>query len=374
MAVSDFQTQASCRLRKILFRALSRGRALLEDISIRSAFVLVLTTLVSLLAVFTSVPYAECTGLCGDVDSTGNITASDFVAVSAYISSGDSAGMNMECANVDNHAGVTLRDLVFMFWNVYAGLDLDCRPDSGSFVPMDNAGYFLHYNSVFPAGDTAVMLNVDVTLGGPDVTWAVSVVARVLVDGETPLLTDAVPTAVLGGPKNWEVVAFNGPGAGNIPAGYLMGLFTSTDFGCPEPGRYPLGRAKVIMPASAQARTITLELAEFPVGANKTMAHDGIPVDLDAWVFNSAPWIIDLTGDINNDRAITASDVIGLVNYVFKGGAVPYPFAASGDVNCSGLVNSSDIIELVNFVFKGGSAPCNVAAECTITADSWTCP
>jgi hypothetical protein len=335
--------------------------------------VVFLTALVLSLTLSTSATEAQCLGLCGDANSSGNVSPGDLGALYPYITAADSVGLDMACANVDGYDGITLRDFVFIYWKLYAAFPLDCQIDSGSFVPMDNAGYSLHYNSVFPAGDTAVMLNVDATLGGPDVTWAVSVVARVLVDGETPLLADAVPTAVPGGPKNWEVVAFNGPGTGNIPEGYLMGLFSSDDFGCPEPGRYPLGRAKVIMPASAQARTITLELAEFPVGANKTMAHDGIPVDLDAWVFHPAPWIIDLTGDINNDRAITASDVIGLVNYVFKGGAVPYPFAASGDVNCSGLVNSSDIIELVNFVFKGGSAPCNVAVECTITADSWTC-
>jgi hypothetical protein len=123
--------------------------------------------------------HAQCTGVCGDVDSTGSMTASDFVAVSSYISSADSAGMDMECANVDDHAGVTLRDLVFMFWNLYTGFPLDCQIDNGPFVPMNNPGYHLHYNSVFPAEDTAVMLNIDATLGGPDVTWAVSVVVRV---------------------------------------------------------------------------------------------------------------------------------------------------------------------------------------------------
>jgi len=275
---------------------------------------------------------------------------------------------------MDDHAGVSLRDLVFLTWDTYLGWPLDCEIDNGPFVPMNNADHFLQYNSVFPAGDTAVTLNIDATFAGGDRTQALAIVVRVRVDGQTPTLAEAAPTAVLGGSMNWELVFFNGPGTGNIPEGHLMGLFWSFDLDSPGPGRYPLGRAKLVTPASAQPRMITLELVEFPAGANKTMAHDGVLGDTDVWALNLAPWIIDLTGDVNNDRVLTASDIIGLVNYVFKGGAEPYPFAATGDVNCSGSVTSSDIIELVNHVFKGGPAPCDVATECTITVDSWTCP
>jgi hypothetical protein len=78
---------------------------------------------------------------------------------------------------------------------------------------------------------------------------------------------------------------------------------------------------------------------------------------------------ITLTGDVNVSGTITSADIIGLVNFVFKGGAAPLPCTASGDVNCSGTVTSADIIGLVNFVFKGGASPCDacaspLAAEC----------
>lgn len=63
-------------------------------------------------------------------------------------------------------------------------------------------------------------------------------------------------------------------------------------------------------------------------------------------------------GDVNSTGVINSSDIIYLVNYVFKGGPEPLPVSEVGDVNCSGVVNSSDVIYLVNYVFKGGLAPC----------------
>lgn len=72
---------------------------------------------------------------------------------------------------------------------------------------------------------------------------------------------------------------------------------------------------------------------------------------------------IAMTGDVNVSGTITSADIIGLVNYVFKGGLPPQPCAASGDVNCSGAVTSADIIGLVNYVFKGGLPPCDACTS-----------
>jgi hypothetical protein len=62
-------------------------------------------------------------------------------------------------------------------------------------------------------------------------------------------------------------------------------------------------------------------------------------------------------GDVNDDGSITASDIIYLVNHVFKGGPAPLPLAASGDVTCDGSLTAADIIFLVMHVFKSGPAP-----------------
>ena len=51
------------------------------------------------------------------------------------------------------------------------------------------------------------------------------------------------------------------------------------------------------------------------------------------------------------------SDIIYLINYVFKGGPRPC-IGKLGDANCSGgKPNLTDVVYLVNYVFKGGNAP-----------------
>ena len=66
--------------------------------------------------------------------------------------------------------------------------------------------------------------------------------------------------------------------------------------------------------------------------------------------------IVVKCGDANGDGKITVSDVVYLVNYLFKGGPVPKPFE-SGEANCDGKVTVSDVVYLVNYLFKGGPVP-----------------
>ena len=65
---------------------------------------------------------------------------------------------------------------------------------------------------------------------------------------------------------------------------------------------------------------------------------------------------IYILGDANNDKKLNVSDVIYLINYLFKGGAEPVPVEA-GDANCDGHNNVSDVIYLINYLFKGGPEP-----------------
>jgi len=65
-----------------------------------------------------------------------------------------------------------------------------------------------------------------------------------------------------------------------------------------------------------------------------------------------------IVGDVNKDGNINLSDIIFLVNYVFKGAAAPDP-QYLGDVNGDLAVDLGDIIYLVNFIFKGGPPPVN---------------
>jgi hypothetical protein len=80
---------------------------------------------------------------------------------------------------------------------------------------------------------------------------------------------------------------------------------------------------------------------------------------------------IVMDGDVNESGALTAADIIFMVQHVFKGGDPPAPCAATGDVNCSGANTTADIIYLVQHVFKGGPPPCDIcwepgAMECVI--------
>jgi hypothetical protein len=62
------------------------------------------------------------------------------------------------------------------------------------------------------------------------------------------------------------------------------------------------------------------------------------------------------TGDANGDGKVTVSDVVYLINYLFKGGPAPIGMY-TGDANCDGKVTVSDVVYLINYLFKGGPPP-----------------
>jgi uncharacterized delta-60 repeat protein len=64
-----------------------------------------------------------------------------------------------------------------------------------------------------------------------------------------------------------------------------------------------------------------------------------------------------LRGDANSDKKVSLSDIVYLINYLFKFGPAPEPIQ-SGDTNCDGKVSLGDIVYLINYLFKFGPAPC----------------
>jgi hypothetical protein len=82
---------------------------------------------------------------------------------------------------------------------------------------------------------------------------------------------------------------------------------------------------------------------------------DDFPTDISN-AFFSLKSIQFLRGDANGDTNITVADVVYLVSYLFKGGAVPNPLEA-GDANSNGKVTIADAVYLVNFLFKSGPVP-----------------
>ena len=61
-------------------------------------------------------------------------------------------------------------------------------------------------------------------------------------------------------------------------------------------------------------------------------------------------------GDLNYDKALTLADVIGMVNYIFKGieKYTPEGTLLVCDVNGDCKVSLVDVINLVNYLFKPG--------------------
>ena len=74
----------------------------------------------------------------------------------------------------------------------------------------------------------------------------------------------------------------------------------------------------------------------------------------------SASWNVHIEelppylGDVNVDGVVSSSDIIYIVNHVFKSGPAPQPVPETGDLTCDGVVTSADIIRLVGYVFKSG--------------------
>jgi len=74
--------------------------------------------------------------------------------------------------------------------------------------------------------------------------------------------------------------------------------------------------------------------------------------------FSFQPSLAYDPGDVNRDGMVNSSDIVYLIDYLFKGGPDPDPLE-SGDVNCDEAVNSADIVSLIDYLFKNGPAPCS---------------
>jgi hypothetical protein len=75
---------------------------------------------------------------------------------------------------------------------------------------------------------------------------------------------------------------------------------------------------------------------------------------------NSGYWQETLSGfmrgDVNKDGIIDMSDAIYLLNYLFRYGPEPNPYAL-GDANSDGEIMVEDAIFLLNYVLRNGPAP-----------------
>jgi len=65
-------------------------------------------------------------------------------------------------------------------------------------------------------------------------------------------------------------------------------------------------------------------------------------------------------GDVDGSGGTNITDVVYLVNYLFKGGPVPrcVPFTTCADANLDLKITIADVVYLINYLFRRGPAPC----------------
>ena len=64
-------------------------------------------------------------------------------------------------------------------------------------------------------------------------------------------------------------------------------------------------------------------------------------------------------GDFNVDGALSISDAVSLISYIFGGGSGPANVLI-GDADCTGAISISDAVHMIRYIFGGGPAPCAV--------------
>jgi hypothetical protein len=102
--------------------------------------------------------------------------------------------------------------------------------------------------------------------------------------------------------------------------------------------------------------TISIDTNTHPVAGSMGMQDPIGPVPC-SW---KGPYTFNVVqpplGDINLDGNVNVTDVVRLIQYLFKGGPSPNPIEVA-DVNLDGRISITDVIVLVNYLFKGGPKP-----------------
>jgi hypothetical protein len=76
------------------------------------------------------------------------------------------------------------------------------------------------------------------------------------------------------------------------------------------------------------------------------------------------------SGDFDVDGVVVLSVVVGMIVYLFKGGPAHPACDAAIDVSADGRVTSTDLIMMVNYIFKGALPFGDV---CRLVPDPWPC-
>ena len=117
------------------------------------------------------------------------------------------------------------------------------------------------------------------------------------------------------------------------------------------------GAAAVILSAHPDWTPMQVREAMIQSGNNSSSPNNtygwGIPDILAAIQYS-----FYLTGDVTGDGEINVSDLVFLIDYLYRDGRAPSPLFL-GDVNCDDAVSISDVVYMINYIYHNGADPCS---------------
>lgn len=210
-------------------------------------------TLMSLIALALITPAQA--QLCGDADSSGSLAGSDIFKLTDYLFDGDPAPTGP--ADVDDYALRTVRDIVFLSWNLVEGAPaLTCPPSQPALAPALSTAQVLVYDEVFPAGATAV--NVRLFLKITDSLAAFSLPLNIRVNGAIPSFSPITFGPAMN-PVDVRRSSLNAP-QGRI----LLGAATFARIHTLPPGVHLIASFDLFMNSSGVDRPISITWTQFP--------------------------------------------------------------------------------------------------------------
>jgi hypothetical protein len=213
-----------------------------------------------------------------------------------------------------------------------------------------------------PCSDTGT-IEIDMMVNTDD--YVVAFICPIQVYGTANPVLDTILT---GGLASANPPAFYPPSVVNIPtppwSTRIVGTYVY------YPGWYHFSAVSIMEPPVPPVQsglycrmffsvngpgTVVIDTVYFSVFWMQMISESG-PVQL-TW---NGPYTFNVSrqhGDASGDCKVSVSDVVYLINYLFKGGPRPDPLW-QGDVNCDNDVNILDVVYLVRYLFMGGTPPC----------------
>jgi hypothetical protein len=140
----------------------------------------------------------------------------------------------------------------------------------------------------------------------------------------------------------------NGDGAVNIGDAAYLGSFLNHGGSLSVPLANLDVNGDCIVNLEDYSCLISIGIPEFPCRVNCTCIFPALEL----------PCGGAMSGDANNDGQYNVGDAVYIVNYVFRNGPAPVPYAVfSGDPNGDCRVNVGDAVFMINRVFSFGPAP-----------------